>query len=142
MGGNHKKKYEVVKATRRETFEGVEIKGEVKKFGRSGGLRLSDEAEAREVQQRYGYGSNPLGKGGTGEVTVIPVDDVPVEPGHNYTHVSPGVPWGSYDELGRRIYPEEAEGQMSGESVEVSDPQSGDAARAKRAKRQMTKKRK
>jgi hypothetical protein len=97
MVGSFKKKWEVLKATRRETFKVLTEKAGERKFGSSGGFTINDPAEAREIDQKYG-------RSGSQEVVVMPVDDYTVESGHKYSFGRhPGVPWAKYDDLGRRL---------------------------------------
>ena len=53
-----------------------------------GRMVVHDDGVANEINERFGTKS----KGGTGEVTVVTVDD-PGEPGHNYTFSVPSLPW-------------------------------------------------
>jgi len=74
---SRKKKFEVIKATRRETLTAVDSTGRVLPFGKAGGFTVTDAGEARDIEQSYG-------QKGTNEVIVVPTDDTPVESGHSY----------------------------------------------------------
>jgi len=52
-----------------------------------GRMVVHDDGVANEINERFGTKS----KGGTGEVTVVTVDDP--EPGHSYTFSVPILPW-------------------------------------------------
>ena len=53
-----------------------------------GRMVVHDDGKANEINERFGTKS----KGGTGEVTVVTVDETP-EPGHNFTFSMPEMPW-------------------------------------------------
>ena len=100
MGTNRPKLFEVIKATRREDFDGVEIGGKEYRFGRLGNMRISDPGVANEIEKKWGSYS----KGGTKEVVVAEVEKkLDVERDHTYTFRMPALAWAKYDELGRRI---------------------------------------
>jgi hypothetical protein len=69
VGLLHKKKFEVLKSTRRGNFNGVDTGKRFLKFGRKqSAFQLKDSGEARAIDQKYGrYGTN--------EVVVVPVDE-------------------------------------------------------------------
>jgi hypothetical protein len=70
-----KKKYQVIKATKRE-IPGLAVGGRVKKFSRNGTFETDDAGEAAEIDK-------VLGRKGTGEVVVTSHNKK--EPGHTYT---------------------------------------------------------
>jgi hypothetical protein len=96
-----------MKATRSEGFENIDVGMGVREFGRSGAMVISDEGEAKAIEEQYG-------RKATGQVVTMPVDDHFIEPGHTYQFTAIGVPWGKYDSLGRRVY----DGEENQASVE------------------------
>ena len=94
--GHVKHKFEVIDATRRR-LEHIP-KYPQYKFGDKGALRLNDEKLAREIQKECGR-----------DVTVTRIrypDEA--DRGHTYFFGRfQGLPWATYDDLGRRIHTEE-----------------------------------
>ena len=92
--GSRQKRFEVIRATARPDLH-IDVGRGEREFGGSG-MIINDPGEAEAIDQKYG-------SKGTREVVVMGVDDVPKESGHTYQFLFRGVPWGRYDELGRRI---------------------------------------
>jgi hypothetical protein len=85
-----KNKYEIIKATIRPDFKGVEAGGKKMRFGKQGALRVSDPGMANEIRSKYGT-----------DVTVTRIDTRPKDQRKTFT--APAFPWQTYDENGRRI---------------------------------------
>jgi len=98
--GSRKRRFEVI--TNNSSIDGVEVNGEKFKFGKSGGFTLEDVGKANEINDQYG-------QKGPRDVIVIDTDDVKKEPGHTYMFPFSGLPFGRYDELGRRLPDDEKE---------------------------------
>lgn len=98
--GSRKQEFEVVQ--NRPDVDSVEVDGREHRFGRSGMFKVDDPGVARDIKQS-------VGQDGRDDVIVVPTEDQPAEPGHTYMFRHNGVPWAEYDELGRRIYPEDEE---------------------------------
>src|SRR3990167_3515851 len=125
-GVSKRKTYEVIKATRNESFQ-VEVGGKVLPFGRLGNFRTSDPGVAREIEKRWGSYT----KGATKEVVVAEVEHkFDFEPGHKYTHSFPGMPWHRHDEFGKVIKGDSNGSRNARQEAEAAS--TGDARQAQR----------
>lgn len=83
-------KYEVIQAT--PTKVKVDVDGKTMPFGKLNAFRVGDPGVANEIRQKYGK-----------QVTVTKINTRPIVDRklHPNRITSPGMPWHTYDELGR-----------------------------------------
>lgn len=86
MAAHQRKKWEIVKNTRREDFEYVEVGKRRLKFGSHGAMIVHDAGEAAEIKARY--------QQERGEVVVVEVES---ERGGARQFTIPEMPWRTAD---------------------------------------------
>ena len=71
----------------------LELNGKKYRFNKDGNMVVKDQVVARALQQKYGM---DIAVGGVRYPHMA-------DRGHRYFFTSPGMPWHTYDELGKRI---------------------------------------
>src|SRR3990167_8129070 len=107
--GHLSDEYMVIKSSKDPAKNGVELDGQDMRFGKKGAFKITGHARANALRQKY----HPT------DIVVTRMRHS-VEQGHRYFFTSPGVPWGKYDELGRRVFDgeEESETQEEGKGLQ------------------------